>query len=166
VYLSTWNSNGATLCLSCKSHLMNLRRNYGTHKFLRGANNKRIHNVTSLFFHRACCYRILFKIPTHALCFKIHTNTQSLFKTLECLNLLCHPTCFSHILDHLQRMFLVQCYFPPCCFVIHDVTFHEGIEWEQWYSYMLSLTSTLDGAGWLTPRHGSFSPGNDPIPSA
>ena len=33
----------------------------------------------SLFFHRACCYRTLFKIPTHALCFKIHTKTQSLF---------------------------------------------------------------------------------------
>jgi len=56
------------------------------------------------------------KNPTHALCFKIHTKTQSLFKTLECLRLLCHPTCFGHILDHLQGMFLVQCYFPPCCF--------------------------------------------------
>jgi len=59
----------------------------------------------------------LFKNPTHALCFKIHTKTQSLFKTLECLRLLCHTTCFGPILDHLQRMFLVQCYFPPCCFV-------------------------------------------------
>ena len=48
---------------------------------------------------------------------KIHAKTQSLFKTLECPRLLCHPTCFGHILDHLQRMFLVQCYFPPCCFV-------------------------------------------------
>jgi hypothetical protein len=48
---------------------------------------------------------------------KIHTKTQSLFKTLECLRLLCHPTCFGHILDHLQEMFLVQCYFSPCCFV-------------------------------------------------
>jgi len=71
----------------------------------------------TLFFHRACCYRTLFKNPTHALCFKIHTKTQSLVKTLECLRLLCHPTCFGHILDHLQGMFLVQCYFPPCCFV-------------------------------------------------
>ena len=74
-------------------------------------------NVISLFFHHACCYRILFKNPTHALCFKIHTKTQSLFKTLECLRLLCHPTCFGHTLDHLQGMFLVQCYFPSCCFV-------------------------------------------------
>ena len=49
--------------------------------------------------------------------FKIHTKTQSLFKTLECLRLLCHPTCFGHTLDHLQGMFLVQCYIPPCCFV-------------------------------------------------
>ena len=57
------------------------------------------------------------KTPTHALCFKIHTKTQTLFKTLECLRLLCHPTCFGHTLDHLQGMFLVQCYFPSCCFV-------------------------------------------------
>jgi hypothetical protein len=71
----------------------------------------------SLFFNRACCYRTLFKNPTHALCFKIHIKTQSLFKTLECLCLLCHPTCFGHTLDHLQGMFLVQCYFLPCCFV-------------------------------------------------
>jgi len=72
----------------------------------------------SLFSHRAYCYnRTLFKTPTHALCFKIHTKTQPLFKTLECLRLLCHPTCFGHTLDHLQGMFLVQCCFLPCCFV-------------------------------------------------
>ena len=47
---------------------------------------------------------------------KYTLKTQSLFKTLECLRLLCHPTCFGHTLDHLQGMFLVQCYFPPCCF--------------------------------------------------
>ena len=58
--------------------------------------------LTSLFFHRACCYRTLFKIPTLALCFKIHIKTQSPFKTLECLRLLCHHTCFGHKLDHLQ----------------------------------------------------------------
>jgi len=73
--------------------------------------------LTSLFFHRACCYRTLFKIPTLALCFKIHIKTQSPFKTLECLRLLCHHTCFGHTFDHLQGMFLVQCCFPPCCFV-------------------------------------------------
>jgi len=66
------------------------------------------HTKAPLFFHRACCYRTLSKNPTHALCFKIHTKTQSFFKTLECLRLLCHPTCFGHILDHLQGMFLVQ----------------------------------------------------------
>ena len=59
----------------------------------------------------------LFKNPTHAPCFNIHTKTQSLFTILECLRLLCHPTCFGQILDHLQGMSLVQCYFPPCCFV-------------------------------------------------
>ena len=60
---------------------------------------------------------MLLSYPTHALCFKIHTKTQSLFETLDCLRLLCHPTCFGHTLDHLQGMFLVQCCFPPCCFV-------------------------------------------------
>jgi len=59
----------------------------------------------------------LFKNPTHALCFKIHIKTQSLFKTVECLRLLCHPTCFCLTLYHLQGMFLVQCCFPPCCSV-------------------------------------------------
>ena len=68
----------------------------------------KVYLIVSLFFHRECCYRILFKNPTHALCFKIHTKTQSLFKTLECLHLLCHRTCFGHTLDHLQGMFLVQ----------------------------------------------------------
>jgi len=48
---------------------------------------------------------------------KYTLKTQSLFKTLECLRLLCHPTCFGHTLDHLQGMFLVQCCFLPCCFV-------------------------------------------------
>ena len=44
-------------------------------------------------------------------------KTQLIFKTLECLRLLGHPTCFGHTLDHLQGMFLVQCCFPPCYFV-------------------------------------------------
>jgi hypothetical protein len=28
----------------------------------------------------------------------------------------------------------------------------------------LSLTSALDGGGWLTPRLGRFTPGNEPVP--
>jgi hypothetical protein len=61
-------------------------------------------------FLRFIAYRLniaqhtLFKNPTQALCFEIHTKAQSLFKTLECLHLLCHPTCFGHILDQLQGM--------------------------------------------------------------
>jgi hypothetical protein len=39
---------------------------------------------------------------------KYTIKTQSLLKTLECLRLLCHTTCFGHALDHLQGMFLVQ----------------------------------------------------------
>jgi len=48
---------------------------------------------------------------------KYTLKTQSPFKTLECLRLLCHPTCFGHTLDHLQGISLVQSCFPPCCFV-------------------------------------------------
>jgi hypothetical protein len=32
------------------------------------------------------------------------------------------------------------------------------------YSSTLSLTSALDGGGWLTPRSGRFVLGNDPVP--
>jgi len=28
----------------------------------------------------------------------------------------------------------------------------------------LSLTSTLDGSGWSTPRSSRFTPGKDPVP--
>ena len=38
---------------------------------------------------------------------------------------------------------------------------YEGPEGEQRYSSTLSLTSALDGGGWLTLRPGSFTPGND-----
>ena len=37
-------------------------------------------------------------------------------------------------------------------------------EEEQRYSSTLSLTSALDGGGWLTPPPGRFTPGNDPVP--
>jgi len=29
------------------------------------------------------------------------------------------------------------------------------------YSFILSLTSALDGSGWLTPRPGCFTPGKE-----
>ena len=32
------------------------------------------------------------------------------------------------------------------------------------YSCTLSLTSTLVGDGWSTPRNGCFTPGKDPVP--
>ena len=32
------------------------------------------------------------------------------------------------------------------------------------YSSTLSLTSALDGGGWLTPRLCHFTPGKDPVP--
>jgi hypothetical protein len=46
----------------------------------------------------------------------------------------------------------------------HPRTGHEGREGEQTYSCTLSLTSTLDGVGWSTPRPGRSTPVKDPIP--
>ena len=40
----------------------------------------------------------------------------------------------------------------------HPRTGHEGAEGEETFSYALSLTSALDGSGWLTPRLGHFVP--------
>ena len=40
-------------------------------------------------------------------------------------------------------------------------TGHEGSEGEQRYSSPLSLTSALDGGGWLTPLPGRFTPGKE-----
>ena len=41
---------------------------------------------------------------------------------------------------------------------------HESPGGVQRYSSTLSLTSALNGGGWLTPRPGLFAPGNDPAP--
>jgi hypothetical protein len=40
------------------------------------------------------------------------------------------------------------------------MTCHEGIECEYRYISTLYLASALDGGGWLTPRPGTFTPGN------
>ena len=48
---------------------------------------------------------------------------------------------------------------------IRPRTGHEGPDGERRYSSNLSLTSALDGSGWLTPRPGRFTPrGGDPVP--
>ena len=46
---------------------------------------------------------------------------------------------------------------------VHPTKFHEGTEREQLHCFSLSFTSALDGGGWLTPRPGRFTPGNDPL---
>ena len=66
--------------------------------------------------------RTLFKNLTRALCFKIHTKTQLLFKTLECLRLLCHRTCFGHILDH-------QSGDVPCTMLLSALLLHHYFTW-------------------------------------
>jgi hypothetical protein len=44
---------------------------------------------------------------------------------------------------------------------VHPVTCYEGTEGKQRYSSTLSLTSALNEGGWLTPRPGRFTSGND-----
>jgi hypothetical protein len=44
---------------------------------------------------------------------------------------------------------------------VHPRTGHEGSEGEYRYSSTLSLTSTLDGGGWSTPRPGRFTTGKE-----
>lgn len=40
----------------------------------------------------------------------------------------------------------------------------ESTKGEYKYSSTLSLTSSLEGSGWLTPCFGRFTPVNDPVP--
>jgi hypothetical protein len=47
---------------------------------------------------------------------------------------------------------------------VHPKTGHERAEGEQRYSSALSLTSSVDGRGWSTPRPGRFTPGKDAVP--
>jgi hypothetical protein len=47
---------------------------------------------------------------------------------------------------------------------VHPITGHESPKEKYRYSSTLSLTSTLDGAGWSTPRLVLFSKGKDPSP--
>jgi len=39
----------------------------------------------------------------------------------------------------------------------------KGTEGEYRYGSALSVTSALDGSGWLTQRPGHFTPGRDPV---
>ena len=41
---------------------------------------------------------------------------------------------------------------------IHIITHNRGTAVDEKYSSTLSLTSTVDGGGWLTPRPGRFTP--------
>ena len=45
---------------------------------------------------------------------------------------------------------------------VNPKTSHEGPEGKWNYSCTLSLTSALDGVGWLTPRPGRLPPGKRP----
>ena len=48
---------------------------------------------------------------------------------------------------------------------VRPITCHEGVDMDQMYSSTLSLTSALDSGGWLTPRAGRFTPGNEAVPT-
>jgi hypothetical protein len=47
---------------------------------------------------------------------------------------------------------------------VHPITCHEGTKGVWRYRSALSLTWALYGGGWLTPRPGGFTPGNNPLP--
>ena len=86
-------------------------------------NAKRIHRLYSFTVHVAIVHCLKPQLMHYAL--KYTLKAQSPFKTSECLRLLCHPTCFSHTLDHLQGMILVQCCFPQAESSILQGTFPE-----------------------------------------
>jgi hypothetical protein len=44
---------------------------------------------------------------------------------------------------------------------VHPINYHEGTQGELRYVSTLSLTSALDGSGWLAPRRDRFTLGND-----
>lgn len=46
---------------------------------------------------------------------------------------------------------------------VHPITCHEDTDGEQSYSSALSITSALDGVGWLMPHLCYFTPGNGPV---
>jgi hypothetical protein len=48
---------------------------------------------------------------------------------------------------------------------VHPISCHEGTEEQERYSCTLSLTSALDGGGWLMPCHVHFTPINDTVPT-
>jgi hypothetical protein len=47
---------------------------------------------------------------------------------------------------------------------VRPITGQEDPKGDYIYCSTLSLTSALDGSGWLTPRPGLFTPGRDPVP--
>ena len=47
---------------------------------------------------------------------------------------------------------------------VHPRTGHKGPEGEERYSSTLSLTLALDASGWLTPRPGRFTAGENTVP--
>jgi hypothetical protein len=47
---------------------------------------------------------------------------------------------------------------------VHPITFHEGTEGEERYTYSLPLTLALDRDARLMPNASHFTPGNDLVP--
>jgi hypothetical protein len=76
------------------------------------------------------------------------------FLTLQCTLVLFTPSYFTLNELHVS---------PPLCINVKKCkvrprTGHEGPEVEQKYSFILSLTSAIDGGGWLTTRPDRFNP--------
>jgi len=59
-----------------------------------GFRTQHVAYLYSFTVHIVIVHCLKTQLMHHAL--KYTLKTQSLFKTLECLRLLCHPTCFGH----------------------------------------------------------------------
>jgi len=77
-----------------------------------------------------------------------------------------HPLLVAHKLVHLNAKQTVQWHFLTKSATlykseVHPITGHEGPQKEQRYSYILFLSSALDGGERLTPHPGRFTPGKE-----
>jgi hypothetical protein len=68
------------------------------------------------------------------------------------------------MLHPLQKIFTFILFSTNLCSSkFHRMLCHTGTDRVQNYSSTLSLTSALDGGGWLLTRRGRFTPGNETV---
>jgi hypothetical protein len=74
-----------------------------------------------------------------------------------------HPIC-AYIYLYIMYIYThTHTYVHVCKSKVHPTTCHKGTDEEQTHSCILTLTSALDWGGWLRPRPGRFTAGNEPV---